>query len=528
MKNTIKIFKRMSLGLVLTIMTITALGQCDSRDYGYDLEVSPRFLDNIILYQDKDTAEFVSCGTGTLQKKNITFVHGLGGSANSWGKQAVWTGQYYQTAKTVVNYDANLQSSFDYVADNLLEPQLREGSEQVTTNFPTRCVKNDFVIAHSQGGIAARYLDWQWDVNTSGDFGTRSFYGLVTFGTPNGGADVALTKTEHAAFIQKVISSVLLYDKVGSKVYDLTDKYGFLLAKSASDILAPIDSLIKNSLAPIMLGGIHTPTLDEMKPNSPTMNSLTNHKSRLRKVAFYGTEDAPECWKLMSMLSDTATEDYPIWRAIKDNGMQDKMESVRADHISSISENQRKIRKLRAQSRRPVLGLFSFNAGNKMMVLNDNIDSRQSTIDFLNNASTSWRYLIGSYHRDSMETKTVTKYIVKWDEKYAWLSKWFHQERSFYSYSEAASYSATRHGQVYQIKNNHIATVQEYRQVQKLFPSDGLILVRSQIAFPGVGKRIALMEHDNHFQLRNSPEAKDRFEELYNGDHDLFFKTVEK
>ncbi|PCJ65917.1 MAG: hypothetical protein COA58_07500 [Bacteroidetes bacterium] len=511
-------------------MALVAYAQpprCDTCHFDYDHTWNPSYIDSVVVYSPPFANEFQPCQNDTVKMKNITFIHGLGGSANSWAKQAVWTGNNYKTGKTNVNYDANLQSSFDYIGDELLEPQITKGSDQMTKTNPGRCLQNDFAIAHSQGGIAARFLDWQWDVNTNGDFGIRGYYGLVTFGTPHAGADIAFTKEQHKGFIQEIVSAIYLERGYGL-VYDFSQSIvGRFLGLKGSDLVDKIDGAIENQLAPVMLASIQAPTLDEMAPGSPTMNSINNHKSRLRKVAFYGIEDAPECWKIVSNMTDTASEDYPLWEAERDYHFQEKMEKARYEHETVIQELGKEIRVRGDYMKIPILKkLLSTKKYNELV---DEKNHRERAITFLNNANTQWRYLIGSYHRDSFETKTINKYIVKWDEKYGWfLSKWYHQERSFYNYDDAVSYSKTIHGQVYQIKNQEIATVQETREVQQFFPSDGVVLVRSQRAFPGVGGRVDKMEHNNHFQERNSPETEILLLKLYNGKYDSYFKTIAK
>jgi len=502
-------------------LSFTSFGQpplCDTCHYDVEVKYNPKIHETITKFKKADTAEYTPCGTGVLIKKNISFIHGLGGSANSWAKQAVWTEQNYQSAVTNVNYDAKLQTSFHYICDELIEEQIEDGSDDVTDDYPNRCKLNDFAIAHSQGGIAARYLDWQWDDNQNGNFGTREFYGLVTFGTPHAGADIAITKTQHNAFIGQIASSIFLEKPYGI-VYDFTSSpVGAFLGLSGADVIDKIDDAIVNTLAPLSTGSLHTPPLDEMKPNSPTMDSINNHHSRLRKVAFYGIEEEPECWRVISGITDTASEDYPIWGATRDDHFQGKMEKARAAHEGEVFYLQWDLR-----------GLFPL--GNKRKEKESELKHRKDAVSFLNNANSQWRYLIGAYHKDSMETKSINKYTVKWDEKYGWLGKWYSQERAFYSYDEAQSHYNMIPHSVYKWRNGSINTTQETRQVQKYFPNDGVVLERSQRAYPGVGGRVDKLEGDNHFQERNSPEAERVMKRLYLGGpfgyYDPFFATPE-
>ncbi len=62
----------------------------------------------------------------------------------------------------------------------------------------------------------------------------------------------------------------------------------------------------------------------------------------------------------------------------------------------------------------------------------------------------------------------------------------------------------------------------------KFYPSDGVVLARSQIAFPGIEEgNIDYMPHNNHFQERNSSETERVLKWLYDGrQYDAYFKLI--
>jgi hypothetical protein len=74
-------------------------------------------------------------------------------------------------------------------------------------------------------------------------------------------------------------------------------------------------------------------------------------------------------------------------------------------------------------------------------------------------------------------------------------------------------------------------------KVQQFFPSDGVALCKSQVAFPGApydnkpisnekpGESIYEMFGNNHFQERNSTETLRVMKNLYNGFYDPFFQV---
>ncbi len=418
--------------------------------------------------------------------------------------------------------------SFDEVCievNNDIGTRTANGVDQL---FPNRCNQNDFAIAHSQGGLAGRHLDRYWDLQNS-TYGSPKYFGLVTFATPHSGADIALTRESHKEFVQQAVSAVIL-DPVNNGAYNLTNKVGFLFGVSAPDLLNNLDTLIKNQLTPLMLSPVHTPTLDEMIPNGQQMNAINNHQSRLRKAAFYGVESAPECWKVMTNLTDTASEDYPLWGAQPDHYFEDRMEKVRDEHVARIKENRDKLKSLKAQANTPIWGLIRAILGVSKQIgtLQENTNHRQAAVDFLNNANTEWRYLIGSYHKDSFEYIPVNKYKVTWYQRGYYDTSWYTQSRNGFDSQQAALdyYNSIR----------LLPTQKRYPRVSlyatnattkvlKFFPSDGVVLAKSQKAFPGVGNRTDKMRENNHFQERNSRETLRVMENLYDGFYDPFFQV---
>jgi hypothetical protein len=536
MKNINIILKKAVLCIIFTLMTVIGYAQpphCDTCVYDYDHTWNPKYLDSVVVYSPPQTlSEFDSCANGTLKKKNITFIHGLGGGIASWDKQKTWTDQNYQSAVIIGEYTgASWENSFHSVAQKLnndIGSGLANGVDQ---SYPNRCPDNDFAIAHSQGGIAARYMDRQWDINTNGTFGNRKFNGLVTFATPHAGADIALTRTQHGAFIGKIVDAIFL-----EGLYDLR---GF--SNKLDKLLDTKNVFIEEKLAPIMIAGVHTNSLDEMRYDNQTMININNHQSRLNKVAFYGIEDAPECWRVISNLTDTASEEYPIWTATKDNFFVDKAQEAEDNHIGEINANNRKIKRnkniIKASTAVTLLPggwgirLLTGAATAGLVLQNKRLDSenseRNKAVNFLDNANTEWRYLIGSYHRDSFTTKTETRHKVTWEEKYGFGGKWYSQERTNFPewWDAQAHYNNVN---VYKKRNMQLSTYTITHKLQTFYPSDGVVLKKSQLAFPGVDlKNTREMNGDSHFQERNSPNARDLFIDLYKGKFGKFFRTEE-
>jgi pimeloyl-ACP methyl ester carboxylesterase len=522
-KNTFKIV----FSLTIILLSTQAFSQCDSCDFKHELNPYTDIASDFPEIPDNTVSLYTACPATDTIRKNISFIHGLGGSIASWARQVEWTDEHYQTGVENTDYTAShYEQSFHSVALKVKTDLAANGTDAL---YPNRCKLNDFAIAHSQGGIVARFLDWQWATNTNSTFGNRTFHGLVTFGTPHAGADIALSRDLHSAYVQKAVSTVLLKD-LNNVVYDLTDRYGHLFGRSASDILNNLDSIVKNQLNPLMLAStVHTNTLDEMAPGTDLMNELNNYDSKLHKVTFYGVEDDPECWRVMDNIATKASEDYDLFSAGSDETFMDKMENVRASHISSIESNKKKISKLMGN------GFLIENYWTqdaqlaKVRTLQANNKHRKKAVDFLNNANSEWRYLIGSYHPDSNRSITTTQYIARVEYKFG--NSVIHSFQKAFDSQAASETWAEKfldHEGAYTVDigySTKTSTVSE----RIFYPSDGVVLVRSQVAFKGAPQgEVFMMPGSNHFQERNDENTKEKLENLYDGEYNDYFLTLEK
>jgi hypothetical protein len=501
-------------------------------------------LDSVVRYTPPqgDTTVFGSCESDT-GLRYIGFVHGLGGDQTSWVDAENWTTNNYKTNSGRPNY-VGWETSFNDVAQALNSGLTVDYNSQFSTTINSRCYLNDYIIGHSQGGIGTRYLDYKWDTQTHntryGD--RRTIHGLVTFGSTHGGADIGLTKEQHAEFIGQLVSTVVLRGK--SKIlYDLADNgIGKWFSNKFYAVNEKIDKLIETELVPLALEGVHAKTLDELATGSKTMDSLKNHPSKLHKLAFYGVETAPECWRVIDNMVTKSAEEYDEFDAISDGALIDTMNMILDNHIGEINANNRIIKrnnKLMLASTALaflpgglVVKLLSAGALATLTVQNNAKNNenyhRQKSADFLNNANTQWRYLIGSYHVDSVTTITETKHMVKWEEKYKVGSKWSSKEKTNFPewWDAQAHYNNVN---VHRKRNMQLSTYTTTHTFQKFYPSDGVALCKSQMAFPGApydhkpisnekpGESKYEMFGNNHFQERNSPQTKEKLFKLYDG-----------
>lgn len=533
MKNQILKLK-LCMFILLNISVATLQAQpfirCDTCSYSVR-QIKPfDYPIAIQVFPYSDTiAYFPYCNEDSLWKKNVAFIHGLGGTNQSWHKPWYYTDTGFAQPTFRVTYNG-WEESFHSAAQQMKADyniRITSGADQ---SYPTRCRNEDYVIAHSQGGIVARYLDYQWWLcennpsGCSGTFGTRDYYGIVTFATPNMGAHIGLTQNEHAQMIQSVIRAVVL-QPASKLTYDLTKKW-YVSASAAyklEQLNASIDTIIKNYLVkPIILGGLHAPTLNEMLPGSAIMTQLSNYASKVHRVAFYGVEDAPEIWRVLDMVINEEPCDAPLFEANYDETFMHTMETVRDENTSQITYNNKEIKYYEKRFNIPVIGMYyATTKSNYVLKLRIENVERQKTLDFLNNANTQWRYIIGSYHRDSFDFQTTQKYKVSYKIGTFNLNQTFNNQNAATDFCNLlATYPS-----VTQVTQS--VEVEIYR-TRSFFPSDGVVLVKSQKAFPGVlESNTDKMEHNNHFQVRNSSETKRVLDELYDGIlYDQFFRLT--
>jgi hypothetical protein len=503
---------------------------CEPGPYTWQIDAPKITNKSIPIYSNTSTINyFDKCSENEQWAKNISFLHGLAGASSSWEKPRMWTVNNY-TPHSAISPQYKGHEQHFYIAAEKFKNNLSGLLESGANEFaPDRCKKEDYVIAHSQGGIVARYLDHQWWLCENGfgckpSLGNRNYYGVVTFAAPNAGAHIGLSKHEHYDMVSNIVNTIVL-NPIDSSLFEIKDKW-FVSESLATKIdlaRANLDTFLKKNLAPALLAGLHSPTLDSMVPNTPIINSLTAYQSRLRRVAFYGVEDAPEVWRIMDMVMNDEPSDVPLFTANTDDKFMETVERIRIENINEIKNNEDYIKRQRTYYSIPIWGLF-----HELVTINGVLKEikekkmRQDKVDFLNNANTQWRYLIGSYHRDSFDVITVTKYIVSYIHAGFpgnIIKHEFSNENDAYNFSQDLL-NSNQYWNVTTNTTTHTSTSRSF------YPSDGVVLVKSQKAFPGVKESDTdIMRHNNHFQVRNSSETERVLLNLYTKEnYDQFFR----
>ncbi len=174
----------------------------------------------------------------------------------------------------------------------------------------------DFIVAHSQGGIVGR--EWLRNMDLQPQLYDTYAHGLVTFGTPHGGAEVLnncrpnLGRDRLPAFVNEACQSL------GGAIIVPKLNANFLTSLIPSNYMKAIIGkgcgVLSNSIIPLTMDNYYKATTKDFYVGSPfligeTVNGthrqgLNEYVSKVPVVQFYGVEEQPIMWRFMSSTMD--------------------------------------------------------------------------------------------------------------------------------------------------------------------------------------------------------------------------------
>jgi hypothetical protein len=223
--------------------------------------------------------------------RGIYWVHGLGGDVNSWGNVRTATddgGPGYPARKTVgllMTYaTSGLETAGSDLNDNII---LKDGALHArgVTDF-----SNNFIIGHSQGGIVSRWADYELQNDPPS---ARRFYGLVTFGSPHGGAQVVNSRNDGLiGEMAEDACKAVLNAELALKLFKGKEIVSLFL--DLQNFTVTVDNLCDNvpDVMPFVLGKLFTGASDGYAVGAGPLGELNGYSSSIHKAAFYGAEYA--------------------------------------------------------------------------------------------------------------------------------------------------------------------------------------------------------------------------------------------
>lgn len=506
---------------------------------------------------------------------NIYWVHGLNGSVESWrvAAQATEYGTMDGTfrarkAKSVIGLTGGDQS---YLEGNGITYASRD-MNNVAINLPASFVHtpDDYIIAHSQGGIVAR--EWLRNIDENPAQFKDYVHGLVTFGAPHTGAMI-LNKTRPElenraiAFIAeacKVLGKAQVEYAIKNKLFlrmVLSDNMKNMLAQKSCDFFS-------ETVVPFALDNYHKETTRDFYVGSPFLTKpsalhptgLTNYELKVPVVQLYGEEEKPEMWRYFSSMLDLGKDQVlqagnaaGEFAYDKDDQLQSKV-NVMLNEFTAQQEYEegayKRILSIECFKRNPlkwvapVVGVFDVGVciaerAAKAFKSKSAITAYQDARDWLSNANEYYLAdIVGAkvsttttYCRVQKGTKVLQcvgdGMVIPRTCSYVWSFRKTTESPLNGTPCPTGTISVKRpDGTLYE----EVTTI-VFKTTHSYKPNDGVVMVESAAAPLKISGASPYNTHTyqkmiktNHDQMKNSSVTKQSLTALYDGNLGAFFK----
>lgn len=490
---------------------------------------------------------------------NIYWIHGLNGSVESLRVPAMTTefGTMDRTfvarkAHSVIGLTGGDQT---YLENNGIAYAARD-MRDVADKLPAAYVhtNKDFIIAHSQGGIVAR--EWLRDIEEYPAQFKKYAHGLVTFGTPHGGARI-LNKTRPDLENKAPEFFKEACEKLGLSAIQMQIKDKFflqmVLSKEMKDrFVNTACSFFAETVVPFALDNYHKPTTIDYYIGSPFLNKPSNlhptglsyYELKVPLVQFYGEEEQPIMWRFFSstmelgkdqvLQSGNAGGEYAY---DKDDQLQAKVSTLMNDFQAEYNDAAEKYKKLKVV--RTVSLAFGVPALAILMQFDAN-KSKQS-MDAYDGAKV-WLANANDYYLTDIVgarvSSTVKYCVVKTSESCTDASvtppRVTHTTTSVETPAGNNNCVTGILSITHRYPTNYIdcqvikQSLTVYRNEYYYKANDGIVLAESAASAikvnSGETHKYQKMPRTNHDQMKNSYRTKEALTELYDGNLGAFFK----
>lgn len=507
------------ISITLFGLPIILIGQVDTSIYVQSLDtvIHEPFVPLNLSFANKSVAG---------EERVIHWVHGLAGSSDSWKPVGpISTAQNLNNS--IPNYSARkIWSEYPSYSEvsmasavNDLHAHL-ETSNQDTTHYQNK--SDNFIIAHSQGGLVSRGVDYAEDTDP---LWNREFGGLVTFGSPHLGAQI----------LNNGLNPNVGNPMLGGKgwISDFSEEACISLAEgpvvAASNgtswfqtfivqLFSIDDKLIDKSqdgcrffgqkLVPVFMADLQPSITEDYKVGSSFVNHLSSFSNSQPKIAFYGVEEEPVFWRVTNNLIQ-APEKFGPFQANDDSSYFD-YKKIRNHYYTEYIDK----RHLHSFHKRICdnwgwLGFGNTAQCSKARAFKKMYRGYERGLNFIDKANDKWKVIIGAieYHSYVQGYRCICM-----------------DGTSFNTASPSDCENFQPQGEDC-VSYPNVVTIGTNKD------NDGVVLAESAMAMPGTisfGDGRTLMKKTNHFQMRNNKETKRVLNALFNGGFGLYFFTKAK
>ncbi|MEZ5012768.1 MAG: hypothetical protein R2794_00600 [Chitinophagales bacterium] len=231
-------------------------------------------------------------GPTLLVDRPVFFIHGLGGQGDEDGTVGISWSQ------------ASLWSELNYMINSR-----RPDYADVSLSFAAAELKGDletygdgsmdaFLIAHSQGGIVSRQIDYYY---YTGELGPepRTFGGLVTFGSPHHGAMILNNRDAMMSWAGDMCNAMIsgpVIEYVESNFWLDLLLNDYITQDGFEDIIC---NTFENNLAPFLFKDYFSGITESYMVGSEELETLNDFTPEIPYVCFYGEETEPLIWNTL-------------------------------------------------------------------------------------------------------------------------------------------------------------------------------------------------------------------------------------
>lgn len=434
----------------------------------------------------------------------VFWIHGLGGNNDSWAKVAQAT-QYQAPGQSILGYPHRKvtsiplgysQFSLSGAASTLHNTLVSSGDPACVANGITDKTIN-FIIAHSQGGIASRSTDKMYD--DLGMQGDRRFGGLVTFGTPHGGAMIINNKDEFVPFSNEACSALI----AGPAEEALQDKPildFFISNETFQSIKDKLCQILATEITPIAFKDQFQEITEDYKVGAAALGELNSHNSTIPRVSLYGIETEPVFYRTVYNLKVKTPNQFPHFEADNDQELVDRFNNLLNKYKNEREINQARMEYLESMGIpcSPLRWLCCFvectDLGSAYKKAKKRRDAWWDGELWLSSSNIKFKAIIGA-----SSTTWVPTYQCNCD-----------------GYSFPTSQPSCPQGCSLANNGGYFSVLEK--------PSDGIILAESAMDYPGA--QLDVLPSSNHQQMRNDSNTKAKLLKVFGGSYGDYFGTA--
>ncbi len=443
----------------------------------------------------------------------IYFVHGLGGTTDTWSTASDYVRRNYQTSAERPVYS---EFSMDGAGSDLHSSLVNLGTPILETNNIDDPATS-FLIGSSQGGIVARAAN-KFYSDVPATEADRMFGGIVTFGSAHQGARIINNIPVLQQLLEEGCSDVVSAFALGQvpqralPLVSLTD-----LQNGVDEICGVVTGFIESQV----FGQFLAPITEDYAVGAEKLEELNafSETSNIPKVAFYGVEEEPIFWRTMNYFTtDPNSLDY--FEANEDDELVEWADEFILDIVTKHADAITAYNNAEGVDC-PWWTLWGPNIAGCILweALQDEEDLRTQRdawaegLDYMRSLNDQYKMAIGALE---IEAEFVSKECICKEYDYGDLVG----TNTFFVESDDECYDYNEQDVSCSPQDNFIFNRIEH-------PSDGVVLASSAGDIPGGIVRPDLnreMVNTSHQQMRNNSELEVKLTTLFGGGVDLFFR----